>query len=76
MRVVGNRENANAAIAAVVKPLANSRASLSVVKIDYADPMLKLLQHPHNLTRVNMLVNVVDDMSPSCLLKQGLQAVS
>jgi hypothetical protein len=76
VRVVGDGKKASVDVAAVVKPLANPRAGLCVVKVDHADPMLKLLQHSHNLTRVNMLVNIVHDMGPGRLLKQGLQAVS
>jgi hypothetical protein len=76
MSVVRDGKNVNAAIAAVMNPLTNPCAGLRVVKIDYTDAMLKLFQHPHNLTRVDVLINVVHDMGPGRLPNQGLQTVS
>src|ERR1019366_161169 len=72
-RVAGSGKNAYAVIAAFVNPLAGPDAFLALVKIDHADAMLKLLQHPHNFARGNMPINVVHDMGSGRLGSQGLQ---
>ena len=49
---------------------------LAFVKIDDADPMLKLLQHPHDFSRSHQPINVVDYVRARRLRYQSFQAVA
>src|ERR1039458_4820363 len=75
MRVAGSGKNTYPGIAAFVNSLAGPRTLLTLVKIDHADAMRKLLQHPHNFARGDMSIDVVYHMGSGCLGNQGLQGL-
>ena len=54
-------------------PLADPSALLAIIEVDDANAMLKLVQHPHNFTRSDMTIHVVDDMGAGSLGNQRLQ---
>ena len=59
IRVGRSGENNYATIATVTNSLAGLGALLTIVKIDHANAMLKLLQRPHNFTRGDIAIDVV-----------------
>jgi hypothetical protein len=62
MGVARGSKQVHATAAAVVKPLANPTALLTLIEINDANSVLKLLQRPCHLTGSYMLVDIVDDM--------------